>query len=112
MKKSEQRRRAAREMCSDLIQISLQDQRGHWVRETGLLEDVSLHGMCISLNIPITVGRLVHLHARGFRGEARVRSCELGDYSYLLGVEFSDGFEWDRKKWKPKHLLPVPGDDS
>ena len=37
---------------------------------------------------------------------------ELGDYGYLVGLEFADGYEWDRQKWTPDHLLAIPGDDQ
>ena len=102
------RRIEKRDMCSDLIEIRFEDQTGRQVIETGLVEDVSPAGLCVSLNLPVTAGCLVEFAAEGFSGRARVRYCELGDYSYLLGMEFSDGFRWDRQKWQPKHLLRLP----
>jgi hypothetical protein len=99
-------------MCSDLVLVRFQDQTGRWVQETALVEDVSQTGLCISLGLPITVRREVEIEAEGFRGKAQVRYCELGEYSYLLGLEFSDGFNWDRQKWRPKHLLTLPEDNG
>ncbi len=99
-------------MCSDLVLVRFQDQTGRWVQETALVEDVSQTGVCISLGLPITLRREVEIEAEGFMGKAQVRYCELGEYSYLLGLEFSKGFQWDRQRWRPKHLLTLPEDNG
>ena len=78
------------------------------IREIGVLEDVSLGGVSISLNIPIPVGTGARIHTRDFEGQVAIRYCELGDYGYLVGVEFADGYRWDEGKWEPAHLLAVP----
>jgi len=105
-----EKRHEKRDMCSDLVELRFQDQTGRWLSETGLVEDVSASGLCVSLSLPVMVGHLVEINAEGFRGNARIRYCELCEYSYLLGLEFSDGFEWNRQKWQPKHLLTLPDD--
>jgi hypothetical protein len=43
-----------------------------------------------------------------FRSEAIVKHCKFEDYAYLLGIEFSGGFEWNRSDWEPAHLLRLP----
>lgn len=91
-------------MCSDFVQIAWADDRGRRVSNIGLLEDVSPEGLCINLNLPIPVGRQVHLHTKGFEGEAEVCHCELAEYGYLLGLEFADGCCWEPERWRPKHL--------
>lgn len=109
MKPAQEKRRNPREMCSDFVQVSWLDDRERRISTLGLLEDVSPEGICVSLELPVASGRNVHLHSRGIEGEAEVRYCELGDYGYLIGLEFSDGCSWDREKWRPKHLLePSP----
>ena len=75
------------------------------MRETGLLEDISSGGLCLSMSLPLDPGRAVRLSAAGLDAQAKVRYCELGDYGYLTGVEFAPGYGWDRMSWRPKHLL-------
>ncbi len=105
MKSRKERRREARELCSECIQVAWPDEHGNRISQTGVLEDVSPSGLAVSMDLPMPPGRTVHLHARGFEGEAEVRYCERADeYSYLVGMEFTDGSGWDRKKWRPQHL--------
>ena len=105
MKSQPDRRKSQREMCSDFVQVAWFDQRGYRISNVGLIEDVSPEGLCLNLDLPVAVGATVHLHTKGLDGEAQVRYCELGDYGYLVGLEFLDGLSWDREKWQPKHLL-------
>jgi hypothetical protein len=107
VKPSEERRNKGRELCADFVQITWNDQVGRPISYVGLLEDVSPGGLGMSLDLPLAVGRAVHLHTKGFEGDALVSYCELGDYGYLVGVEFQ-GCSWDREKWKPQHLLTLP----
>ena len=106
------KRRSPRQMCSDFVKVSFADQDGRTVSDTGLLEDVSRQGLNISLNIPLPEGHDIELQIEGFSGKARVRYCNIGDYGYLIGLEFADHHEWDPKKWAPRHLLTIPGEDS
>ncbi|HYM11382.1 MAG TPA: PilZ domain-containing protein [Bryobacterales bacterium] len=105
MKPEKDRRKNPRDMCSDFVQIAWQDDRQARISYVGLLEDVSPTGLCVNLELPAPVGRTVHLHTKGFEGDAEVRYCELGDYGYLVGLEFAEGQCWEREAWKPKHLV-------
>jgi len=102
-----ERRHSQREMCSDFVRISWADQRGARTSLIGILEDVSPEGMCLNLETQVPEGQVVHVHTKGFEGEAEVRYCHGMDYGYSVGLEFSDGFSWDRNKWRPKHLLTL-----
>jgi hypothetical protein len=106
------RRTSDRDMCSDLVEIAFQDQFGEPVLETGLLEDLSEDGLCISLGIPLSEGTPIEFDCDGFSGEAHVRYCNIGDYGYIVGVEFAAGLRWDREAWSPKHLLPASSSES
>jgi hypothetical protein len=101
-------RRSDRLMCSELVEIAFQDQAGRWIRETGVIEDVGSNGLGVSLNLPVAVGRTVTVSNPRFRSQATVRHCEFEEYGYLLGLEFSGGFEWNRADWEPEHLLRLP----
>ena len=107
-----ERRDGPRQMCSELVRISFQDPGGQWVSETGVLEDVSPSGLGVSLNIPVSVGDSVRVLTEGFFGSAKVCHCRFEQYSYSLGLEFSDGYTWDRNDWEPPHLLAIPVRDT
>jgi hypothetical protein len=103
LKPEKERRGSPRQMCSDFVQIAWLDDLGTRISMVGLLEDVSQGGLCVNMDLPVPVGRRVHLHTKGFEGEAEARYCELGDYGYLVGLEFADGYCWEGE-WQPKHL--------
>lgn len=98
------RRRDVRKLCSELVEVSFDDQQGNSVTTVALVEDLSDTGLCVSSSLPISPGRLVRVRAEGLRGSGIVRYCELGDYSYLLGLELKPGW---RNGWTPRHELPL-----
>ena len=98
------RRRQARRLCSELVEVIFDDQQGHSITTVALVEDVSESGLCVSSSLPIAPGRLVRLRAEGMAGSGVVRYCELGDYSYLLGLELKPGW---RGEWTPRHELSL-----
>ena len=110
LKPVNERRLLQRKMCSEFVEVFFRDQTGLGVTETGLLEDLSRTGLCVSLAVPVTVGEIVSFTCEGFEGSGEVRYCNLGEYGYLLGVRFGDGLEWDERQWKPRHLLSLPMD--
>jgi hypothetical protein len=101
-------RRSDRLMCSELVEIAFQDQTGRWVRETGVIENVGSNGLGVSLNIPVSVERMVTVSNARFRSEATVKHCAFEEYGYLLGLEFSGDFQWNQADWEPEHLLRLP----
>ena len=107
MKPSNERRKSPRELCSDFVQFAWKDQQGRRISYVGILEDVSPEGMCVQSDLPAPVGQRVHLHTKGFDGEAQVCYCDLVDYGYIVGLEFLEGCTWEREKWRPKHLLAL-----
>ena len=107
MRVEDEKRTDGREMCSELVEISFQDQTGNLIREKGLLENLSREGLCFSLAIPVTVGLELEFRCDGFDGRARVRYCNLEEYGYLVGAEFAGGCGWEKERWQPKHLISV-----
>ena len=107
MRPKDERRRVNRELCADFVQVTWNDQQDRRISNVGLLEDVSPEGLCVNLELPVPVGQTLHLHTKGFEGEALVRYCEWSDCGYLVGVEFAEGCSWNREKWTPKHLLSL-----
>jgi hypothetical protein len=103
-----EQRRSDRLMCSELVEIAFEDQTGRRIRETGVIEDVGSNGLGVSLHLPLAIGRIVTVSNARFRSEATVKHCEFEEYAYLLGLEFSGGFEWNPADWEPEHLLNLP----
>lgn len=99
------RRAQSRNLCSNLAEIAFEDQEGHEVRQPALVEDVSEEGVCLSSSLPLTEGWRVMLHADGFTSEAKVRYCHLGDYSFLIGLQFDPETGPGCFGWRPDHLL-------
>ena len=102
---SNERRAQHRTLCSNLAEIAFEDQRGRTVRQQALVEDVSEDGVCVSSSLPVTEGWKVTLHADGFTSVGKVRYCHLGDYSFLIGLEFPSEAGPGRFGWRPDHLL-------
>ena len=99
------RRAERRSLCSNLAEISFQDQTGRLVRRQALVEDVSADGVCVSSSLPVSEGGRVTLEADGFSAEGKVCYCRLGDYSFLIGLEFEPEHGPGRSGWQPEHLL-------
>lgn len=99
------RRSQSRNLCSNLAEIAFEDQEGRKVRQQALVEDVSAEGVCLSSSLPLTEGWKVTLHADGFTAEGRVRYCRLGDYSFLIGLQFPPENGPGRFGWRPDHLI-------
>jgi mycofactocin precursor len=77
------------------------------VKETGLVEDVSVDGMCLSFSLPLPVAREVSVRASEFSGSGEVTYCEACDYGYLVGLKFAQGSGWNASLWLPQHFLPM-----
>ena len=105
MQPKSDRRQHRRQMCADFVQVAWLAPSARRSSYVGIIEDVSPEGLCINLDVPVPVGTEVHLHTRGFQGEAEVRYSRSSEVGYLVGLEFLDGYTWDQKKWRPKHLL-------
>lgn len=104
LQRTPDRRRQARRLCSELVEVTFDDQQGHSITTVALVEDLSENGLCVSSSLPISPGRLVRLRAEGMASNGVVRYCELGDYSYLVGVELKPGW---RGEWTPRHELSL-----
>ena len=106
-KETKNRRKESRSLCSELVRIAFQDQRGETVVLTGLLEDVNRSGICISVSHPVGIDTEIEFECEGFDGAAAVKYCHLGNYGYLIGATFAEGLVWDESTWRPRHLLSL-----
>jgi len=87
------------------MRITFKDRKGEAVLLTGLLEDLNRTGLCLSVSLPVSIGAAIEFECDGFAGTATVEYCNIGNYSYLVGVSFAEGLVWDEATWRPQHLL-------
>ena len=97
-------RREDRELCADLVKVRWKTESGPVQSEWAILEDISPSGACLGFEEPIPPDTIITLQFPKDRCQARVRYCKFDRTSYLLGVEFEQGYRWSRRKFKPDHL--------
>ena len=104
-----ERRKRRRSLCSDLVELSFNDQTGRSFSQTVLLEDVSPTGACLQSSIPVATGASVRIRPRGrdLEVEAVVAYCKMLDDGYLLGLEYSAPAEGSGQGWRPAHLTAI-----
>ena len=99
------RRSEPRMLCADLVDLQWKDKGGRTRKIVANLEDISLCGACVQVDMPVppqTVVRIAHP-----KGElvGQVRYCIYREIGYFLGVEFEAGFRWTQRAFRPQHLL-------
>lgn len=99
------RRIQPRMLCADLLDIWWIDASGHRLQTVANLEDISSSGVCLQTERPLQVELLLHICHKNGEFEGRVRYCVFRDTGYFIGVQFAEGFEWDQRRFQPKHLL-------
>lgn len=99
------RRAEPRMLCADLVDVEWRDQSGRIKRTVANLEDISLSGAC--LQIDVSIPQHTNLRISYPKGElqGRVRYCVYREIGYFLGVEFEPGCKWSQRNFKPLHLL-------
>ena len=88
------RRYEFRKPCTDSVEVQWLDQKGRPRKDAGSLEDISITGLCLHLQHPISFGtrlRVVY-NAREYKG--KVRYCVLRSGEHVIGVKFDPGCEW------------------
>ena len=101
----QERRLEARLLCADLIDIYWTDKSGHNRTAVANLEDISISGACLQLDVPVPSATMVRIAHPKAELEGRVRYCVFRDIGYFLGVQFEPGVRWTQRRFRPKHLL-------
>jgi hypothetical protein len=101
----EDKRHDIRNQCADLLDIHWVDSRGKVHDEFAALDDISPPGACIKMDRRIKIGTIVDLKYPGGKFVGQVIYCKREPIGYYIGVEFQEGYRWDRRKYKPEHLL-------
>ncbi len=100
-----ERRLVPRLLCADLIDVQWKDKRGRLRKTVANLEDISLSGMCLQIEVPVPRETLLRIVHPKIWFQARVRYCVFRETGYYVGVEFEPGCRWSQRQFRPKHLL-------
>ena len=92
-------------MCADLMEVCWKDKQGRPRQAVANLEDISLSGMCLQMEVPVPRETLLRIAHAKTHFQARVRYCVFRETGYFVGVEFEPGCRWSRRQFCPKHLL-------
>ena len=100
-----EKRNQIRMLCAELIEIHYRDRTGRTRRLIANLEDISLSGACVQLDLPLPQNTAVRmLHPKG-ELKGIVRYCVYREIGYFLGIEFLEGSRWSLRQFRPAHLL-------
>ena len=69
------------------------------------LEDISLSGACVQVDVPIPLGTPVSISYGKGDLVGFVKYCVFREIGYFLGIEFNAGSRWSQREFKPQHLL-------
>jgi hypothetical protein len=92
-------------LCADLIDVHWTDKSGRTRSALANLEDISLSGACLQLDIPLPLETGLHMTHPKAALEGRVRYCVFRESGYFIGVQFEPTCKWSRLHFRPKHLL-------
>ncbi len=92
-------------LCADLVDVEWRDKTGRTRRTVANLEDISLSGACLQMDVPVTLHTHVRISYPGGELLGRVRYCVFREIGYFLGVEFDPGSKWSQEEFQPMHLL-------
>ena len=93
-------------LCADLARVHWQDSEGNSHQTVGNLEDISVKGMCLQLDLPLDRDIPVVVEIGPIELHGMVRCCYYREIGYFLGVEFQ-AEEWTPDKYTPQHLLDL-----
>lgn len=100
-----ERRSNGRVLCAELVEVRWRDKANRLRRSVANLEDISRSGVCLQMEGVVPVGTEVVVHSDGGDMPGTVRYCLYRDWSYFLGVEFEEGVQWSRRRYRPQHML-------
>ena len=100
-----ERRTEPRLLCAELVEVRRRDRTSRLIKETMVLEDISLSGVCLQSEHQIQKGTSLAVHYGNGVLTGMVRYCMYREIGYLLGIEFTDGCKWPSNQFRPKHLL-------
>lgn len=100
----QERRNDHRLLCADLVEVAW-SQAAHEHRRVANLEDISLTGLCVQMEIPLESGTEVVVRYGDGELIGVVRYCTYRYQSFFLGVELEERSRWSTQHYQPRHLL-------
>ena len=104
-------------LCADLVDVEWRDKSGKIKRTVANLEDISLGGACLQMDVAVPLHASVRISYPSGELAGRVRYCVFREIGYFLGVQFEPGSQWSQRVFRPLHLLdprrlvPQPPDE-
>jgi PilZ domain len=99
------RRTEPRMLCADLVDVQWKDKTGRIRKSLAHLEDISLSGACIQVEVPVPIHTVIKIAYPKGGLLGTVRYCVYREIGYFLGIEFEAGSRWSQRQFKPQHLL-------
>ena len=92
------RRFDVRVQVADTISLSWTDQAGEKQQGSADLSDISRSGAAVRAQHPVKIGSMVSISYQDQELVGTVRSCVAGPTTYVLGIEFEDGYRWKPRR--------------
>ncbi len=105
MEQVKERRTQTRLLCAELMEVIWRDQSGRRRRSVANLQDISVSGISLQLDIPVCPGTEVELAHGEISLAGVVRHCRYLEGGYMLGVQLDERYQWSTKVFRPSHLL-------
>jgi len=99
------RRGETRLLSADLVDVQWKDEAGRTRRTIANLEDISISGACVQVDLAIPLNTTLRISYPKGELQGRVCYCIYREIGYFVGIEFSPGFRWSQRVFKPQHLL-------
>lgn len=98
------RRTQGRYLCADIVRIDWIASEDEMRTFEAVIDDISPSGASFELEEPLPSGASVVVWLREALFAGVVRHCMFRDYTYIAGVEFSEGSKWSSTAVQPHHL--------
>ncbi len=92
-------------LCADLVEICWKDKTGKEKKAIANLEDISLTGACLQLDLAVPLQTTIQIGYPKGKLLGRVRYCVYREIGYFLGVEFDPGQKWTKSTFKPQYMF-------
>jgi hypothetical protein len=100
-----ERRSSRRFLCAELVEVRWKDKSGRLRRSVANLEDISRRGACVQMEATVPLDTTIVVRCEGGDFPGTVRYCLYRDGAYFVGLEFAEGTQWSRRRYRPQHML-------
>jgi hypothetical protein len=100
----QERRSDERMMCAELVEL-VWEQGGRHCRRVANLEDISLSGICLHVERPISAGTHIVMRYGDGQLSGTIRYCVYREIGYFLGIQLEENCRWSSLHFRPEHLV-------